>query len=64
MNYAARERLAAELETIREQGLYKTERVITTPQSASIETNGLPTSVTVDDRSSSVITNATSASPT
>ena len=40
MNYAARERLAAELETIREQGLYKTERVITTPQSASIETNG------------------------
>jgi len=39
MDYAARDRLATELESIREQGLYKTERVITTPQSASIKTN-------------------------
>ena len=38
MDYAARDRLAAELDSIREQGLYKAERVITTPQSASIET--------------------------
>jgi glycine C-acetyltransferase len=39
MDYAARERLAAELDSIREQGLYKTERVITTPQSAAIKTD-------------------------
>ena len=39
MNYPARPRLDAELESIREQGLYKTERVITTPQSASIRTD-------------------------
>jgi glycine C-acetyltransferase len=38
MDYAARDRFAAELESIREQGLYKTERVITTPQSSSIRT--------------------------
>ena len=38
MTYAAQSRLAAELESIREQGLYKTERVITTPQSAAIRT--------------------------
>ncbi len=38
MTYAAKDRLAAELESIREQGLYKTERVITTPQSAQIST--------------------------
>jgi len=38
MDYAARDRLAAELDSIREQGLYKTERVITTPQSAQIRT--------------------------
>jgi glycine C-acetyltransferase len=38
MNYPARNRLTAELESIREQGLFKTERVITTPQSASIRT--------------------------
>src|SRR4029078_6544940 len=38
MDYAARDRLAAELDSIREQGLYKTERVITTPQSSSIRT--------------------------
>ena len=38
MDYAARDRLAAELDSIREQGLYKTERIIQTPQSASIKT--------------------------
>ncbi len=38
MDYAARDRLAAELGSIREQGLYKTERVIATPQSAAIRT--------------------------
>ena len=38
MDYAARDRLAGELESIREQGLYKTERVITTPQSSQIST--------------------------
>ncbi|MDR3388104.1 MAG: glycine C-acetyltransferase [Rudaea sp.] len=38
MDYAARDRLAAELDSIREQGLYKTERIIATPQSASIRT--------------------------
>jgi glycine C-acetyltransferase len=39
MDHAARKRLAAELESIRDQGLYKTERVITTPQSATIRTD-------------------------
>jgi glycine C-acetyltransferase len=39
MDYAARDRLAAELDSIREQGLYKTERIITTPQSAQIHTS-------------------------
>jgi glycine C-acetyltransferase len=38
MTYAAQDRLAAELDSIREQGLYKTERVITTPQSSEIRT--------------------------
>lgn len=38
MTYPARDRLAAELESIREQGLYKTERIIATPQSAAIRT--------------------------
>ena len=38
MDYPARARLAAELDAIREQGLYKIERVIATPQSASIRT--------------------------
>jgi len=38
MDYAARDRLATELDSIREQGLYKTERVIATPQSAAIRT--------------------------
>src|SRR5947208_13529290 len=39
MPYAARDRLVHELDSIREQGLYKTERVITTPQSAAIKTD-------------------------
>ena len=38
MDYPARERLAGELASIREQGLYKTERIITTPQAAQIRT--------------------------
>lgn len=38
MTYAARDRLAAELDSIREQGLYKSERIITTSQSAAIKT--------------------------
>jgi len=38
MEYAARDRLAIELESIRAQGLYKTERIITSPQSAAIKT--------------------------
>ncbi len=38
MDYAARDRLANELDSIREQGLYKTERIIATPQSAAIRT--------------------------
>lgn len=38
MTDSARQRLETELETIREQGLYKTERIITTPQSAAIGT--------------------------
>ena len=36
MDTITRDRLAAELDSIREQGLYKTERVITTPQSSAI----------------------------
>ncbi|MBX3689569.1 glycine C-acetyltransferase [Dokdonella sp.] len=39
MTYTARTRLEGELDSIREQGLYKTERVITTPQSAAIRTD-------------------------
>jgi len=38
MTYAARDRLVAELDSIRDQGLYKIERVIQTPQSAQIRT--------------------------
>ncbi len=38
MDSATRERLSAELESIREQGLFKSERIITTPQSSSIRT--------------------------
>jgi len=36
MTYPAADRLQAELDSIREQGLYKTERVIASPQSAEI----------------------------
>lgn len=36
MSYTIRERLSTELEDIRQQGLYKHERVITSPQSAEI----------------------------
>ena len=39
MSYTARTRLEGELDSIRDQGLYKTERVITTPQSAAIRTD-------------------------
>jgi len=39
MTYAAQNRLQSELESIREAGLYKTERVIATPQSSSIKTS-------------------------
>jgi glycine C-acetyltransferase len=39
MNPSERQRIEGELASIREQGLYKTERVITTPQSASIRTD-------------------------
>ena len=39
MNPSERQRIEGELASIREQGLYKTERVITTPQSSSIRTD-------------------------
>ncbi|MBS0516679.1 MAG: glycine C-acetyltransferase [Proteobacteria bacterium] len=39
MTYAAQNRLQSELESIRDAGLYKTERVIATPQSSSIRTS-------------------------
>jgi glycine C-acetyltransferase len=39
MTYPAQNRLAAELESIRDAGLYKTERVIATKQSSSIKTS-------------------------
>jgi len=39
MDFPAQDRLQDELSGIREQGLYKTERVITTPQSATIRTD-------------------------
>src|SRR5690606_3939453 len=39
MNPTERQRIEGELESIREQGLYRTERVITTPQSAAIRTD-------------------------
>jgi len=38
MEHAAEKRLETELESIREQGLFKTERIITTPQSSAIRT--------------------------
>jgi glycine C-acetyltransferase len=37
MSYSAKARYASELQTIREQGLFKAERIITSPQSAEIE---------------------------
>ncbi len=37
MTYSAKDHYTAELELIREQGLFKTERIITSPQSAEIE---------------------------
>jgi glycine C-acetyltransferase len=37
--YAAQQRLTSELDAIRDAGLYKTERVIATPQSSSIKTD-------------------------
>ncbi|MEO6801041.1 MAG: glycine C-acetyltransferase [Rhodanobacter sp.] len=40
MTYTAKDRYAAELESIREQGLFKAERIITSPQSAQIELEG------------------------
>jgi glycine C-acetyltransferase len=40
MNEKFVKRIAAELEEIREAGLYKTERIITTPQGAEIEVTG------------------------
>ncbi|GGC08094.1 glycine C-acetyltransferase [Dyadobacter sediminis] len=40
MNQSIQEELQQELESIRSAGLYKKERVITTPQSASIATDG------------------------
>jgi glycine C-acetyltransferase len=39
MTYAAQQRLASELESIRDNGLFKTERVIVTPQSSHIKTD-------------------------
>src|SRR5579862_6591343 len=38
MDHPAQQRLEAELKSIRDQGLYKTERIITTPQSSAIRT--------------------------
>ena len=35
-----RERLQKQLESIKDDGLYKNERIITTPQGVEIETNG------------------------
>ncbi|MGA0587491.1 glycine C-acetyltransferase [Dyella sp. KRB-257] len=40
MTYTARDRYAAELASIREQGLFKAERIIVSPQSAEIELEG------------------------
>ncbi|EIL90546.1 2-amino-3-ketobutyrate coenzyme A ligase [Rhodanobacter fulvus Jip2] len=37
MSHSAKARYASELQTIREQGLFKAERIITSPQSAEIE---------------------------
>ena len=40
MSYPAQDRFAAELASIREQGLFKAERIIVSPQSAEIELEG------------------------
>lgn len=40
MSYTAKARYASELDAIREQGLFKAERIITSPQSAEIELEG------------------------
>ena len=40
MSYPGQTRYASELESIREQGLFKDERIITSPQSAEIELEG------------------------
>ena len=40
MTYTAKDRYAAELASIREQGLFKAERIIISPQSAEIELEG------------------------
>jgi glycine C-acetyltransferase len=40
MSYSGQARYAQELESIREQGLFKAERIITSPQSAEIELEG------------------------
>ena len=40
MSYSAKARYATELDAIREQGLFKAERIITSPQSAEIELEG------------------------
>ncbi len=40
MTYTAKDRYAAELDAIREQGLFKAERIITSPQSAEITLQG------------------------
>jgi glycine C-acetyltransferase len=40
MSYSAKARYASELDAIREQGLFKAERIITSPQSAEIQLEG------------------------
>ncbi|MEP7097726.1 MAG: aminotransferase class I/II-fold pyridoxal phosphate-dependent enzyme, partial [Dokdonella sp.] len=40
MSYPGQTRYISELESIREQGLFKAERIITSPQSAEIELEG------------------------
>ena len=40
MSYPGQSRFAAELASIREQGLFKAERIIVSPQSAEIELEG------------------------
>ena len=40
MSYSTKARYASELQSIREQGLFKAERIIVSPQSAEIELAG------------------------